>query len=70
MEYAKGTVVIISKIIKIFIKNHHLTKNLIEKLVYEKEVLSDLSSFESGLIEALSDCYKNSGGSFWIQKGK
>jgi len=60
MEYAKGTVVVISRIIDIFIENHHLTKKLIEKLVYEKEVLSDLSAFEPILIKALYDCYKNS----------
>ncbi len=60
MKYAKGTVVIISRIIEIFIENHHLTKKLIEQLVYEKEVLSDLSKFEPVLIEALYGCYKNS----------
>lgn len=60
MKYAKGTVVLISRIIDSFIKNHHLTKKLIERLIYEDAVLKDLSSFEPVLIEALYDCYKSS----------
>ena len=60
MKYAKGTIVIISKIIKIFCKNHNINKKLIEKLLYEKNVLAELSKFEPLLLEALYDCYKNS----------
>lgn len=60
MKYAKGTVFIINKIIKDFIKDHHITKKLIEKLIYGDAVLSELSSFEPVLVEALYQCYKKS----------
>lgn len=60
MEYAKGTVVIISKIIGSFLKNNRIDKKLIEELVYEDAVMDELSSYEKGLIDALYECYKNS----------
>ena len=59
-EYAKGTVVIISRIIEKFCLNHNINKELIEELVYEEAVLDELSDFESNLIDALYDCYKKS----------
>jgi len=60
MKYAKGTVVMINRIIKDFIKDHHLAKKLIEKLIYEDAVLSELSPFEPVLVEAIYECYKKS----------
>jgi hypothetical protein len=59
-EFAKGTLVIISKIIKHFIEKHSMDEILIEKIIYEKAVLEELSSFEPILIEELYACYKNS----------
>jgi hypothetical protein len=60
MGYAKGTVVLISKIIESFLKNNGINKNLIEELVYEDAIMDELSSYEKGLIDALYECYKNS----------
>ena len=60
MSYAKGTVVLISKIIESFCKNHKIDKKFIEELVYEEAVLEELLSYEKELIESLYECYKNS----------
>ncbi len=60
MEYAKGTVVIISKIIQNFCNDHELNRRLIRKLIYDQAVKDDLSKFEPVLIEALYNCYKSS----------
>lgn len=60
MNYAKGTVVIISKIIDMFFDSHKLKKEIIEKIIYEESVLDELSKFELCLIESLYDCYKRS----------
>jgi len=60
LEYAKGTIVLISKIIKQFIKNEKLDVMIIKKIIYGDAVLDELSQFEPALIDALYDCYKNS----------
>lgn len=60
MEYAKGTVVMISRIIEAFCKNHKISKKIVEGLVYEDAIRKELSSYEKILIEALYKCYKNS----------
>lgn len=60
IEYAKGTLVIIDKIIKKFIKHEKLDTAIIGKIIYDKAVIDELSQFEPQLIEALYDCYKNS----------
>jgi hypothetical protein len=60
MEYAKGTIVLIDKIIKQFVKSQKLDKSIIEKLVYDEEILEELSDFEPILINALYECYKKS----------
>jgi len=60
LEYAKGTVVIMAKIIDSFLRNNFINLNIARKLIYEKEVLEELGKFESVLIEALYNCYKNS----------
>lgn len=60
VEYAKGTLVLIDKIIKQFIKHEHLDEHIINKIIYDKVVLDELSQFELALIDALYACYKNS----------
>jgi len=60
LKYAKGTVVIINKIIELFCKNHKIDKKLIDKLIYEGAIMAELSSYEPILIEALYNCYKKS----------
>ncbi len=60
VEYAKGTIVLIDKIMKQFIHTEKLETTLIEKVIYEKAVLDELSRFEPILIDALYDCYKRS----------
>jgi hypothetical protein len=60
LEYAKGTIVLIDKIIKRFIKHEKLDTNIIGKIIYDKAIMDELSQFEPTLIEALYDCYKNS----------
>ncbi len=60
LKYAKGTVVIISRIIELFCKNHKIDKKLIDRLIYEEAIMTELSSYEPILIEALYNCYKKS----------
>ncbi|MGV8171510.1 MAG: hypothetical protein ACP5OA_02335 [Candidatus Woesearchaeota archaeon] len=60
LDYAKGTIVLIDKIIKQFIEHHNLDENIINKLVYDEAVLEELSEFEPILIDALYECYKHS----------
>lgn len=60
MNYAKGTVVMISRIIDMFFESHKLKKESIKKIVYEENVFEELSEFEPLLIESLYDCYKRS----------
>jgi hypothetical protein len=60
VEYAKGTIVLIDKIIKQFIKHEHLNEHIIDKIIYDKAVMDELSPFEPTLIDALYACYKNS----------
>jgi hypothetical protein len=60
MQYAKGTVVMITKIIDTFCEKHNLSKEMMKKIVYEEVVMDELSSFEPILIGALYDCYKKS----------
>ncbi len=59
-EYAKGTIVLIDKIIKQFIKHAKLDEVIIEKIIYDEAVMDELSQFEPALIDALYNCYKNS----------
>ncbi|MFH0875215.1 MAG: hypothetical protein V1859_04720 [archaeon] len=58
LAYAKGTVVLIAKILDLFIHNHHLSKNLLQNLVYYSNVVNDLLPFEKTLIDGLYSCYK------------
>ena len=57
LDYAKGTVVIITRLIEQFCKNYGLKKEFVEKLIYEKVILTELSSYEPILIDALFTCY-------------
>jgi hypothetical protein len=59
-EYAKGTIVLIDKIIKQFIKHEKIDATIIGKIIYDKAVIDELSQFEPTLIDALYECYKNS----------
>ena len=60
VEYAKGTIVLIDKIVKQFIKHEKLDATIIGKIIYDEAVITELSQFEPLLIEALYECYKNS----------
>lgn len=60
LEYAKGTIVLIDKIIKQFIKHEKLDATIMGKIIYDEAVMEELSQFEPTLINALYDCYKNS----------
>jgi hypothetical protein len=60
LNYAKGTIVIISKIIKNFIQTHSIDPNFIDKLVYFKVIHNELNEYEQILINALYECYKTS----------
>ncbi len=60
LDYAKGTIVVITKIIEKFIKDHSLNPKIIEDLVYSHEIIKELNKYEDVLIDALYECYKNS----------
>jgi len=60
LDYAKGTVVLIDKIIRQFITQQKLDSAMINKITYEKAILEELSEFEPILLDALYDCYNNS----------
>jgi hypothetical protein len=58
LDYAKGTVVVITKILESFIKNHGLSEELLQKLVYSNIVIKELSAYEKTLLKGLYLCYK------------
>lgn len=58
LVYARGTVVVITKILELFIKNHKLSKGLLQKLVYSSVVIKELSAYEKVLLKGLYSCYK------------
>lgn len=60
LEYAKGTIVVISKIIEKFLQTHSLNPKILGIIIYSDEVHEELSKYEPILIDALYDCYKNS----------
>jgi len=60
LDYAKGTIVLIDKIIKQFISHQKLDKTIINKIAYDEAILDELSEFEPILIDALYECYKHS----------
>jgi hypothetical protein len=57
---AKGTIVLIDKIIKQFVNNHKLDPSIIRQIVYDKAVTEELLEFEPQLIDSLCDCYEHS----------
>jgi hypothetical protein len=59
-EYAKGTIVLIGKILKRYLNQRGLDPSLIKRIIYDEAVMDELSQYESILIDALYDCYKNS----------
>lgn len=59
-EYAKGTIVLIDKIVKQFIQHKKMDVVIISKIIYDKAVMDELSQFEPMLIDSLYHCYKNS----------
>ncbi len=61
LKYAKGTLVMMTKIIKSICNNNNINKNIIELLLYEKAIMDDLNHFEQILIEALYKSFKNKG---------
>jgi hypothetical protein len=58
LDYARGTVVVITKILESFIQNHGLSKDLLQKLVYSNVVIKELSGYEKELLKGLYACYK------------
>jgi hypothetical protein len=60
LDYAKGAVVLIDKIVKQFIAHQRLDRSIINKIAYDTAILEELSEFEPILIEALYECYKHS----------
>ena len=60
LDYAKGTVVLIDKIIKQFIIHQKLDESIINKITYDEAILEELSEFEPILLNALYECYKHS----------
>lgn len=60
MEYCKGTIVVISRILSQFVNKHEIDVSVISKLIYESTIERELSQFEPKLIEALYECYKRS----------
>jgi hypothetical protein len=60
MEYAKGTVVIITKMLQQFFEKHDLDVEKLSEIVSSNLIYEELSSSEPILINALCDCYKNS----------
>jgi hypothetical protein len=59
-EFAQGTLVLMDKILKQFIRHERLGAAIIGKIIYDKAVIQELSQFEPPLIEALYDCYRSS----------
>jgi len=60
MEYAKGAVVIITKMLKNFFEKYELDLKKLSEIVSENLVFEELKSSESVLIDALYECYRNS----------
>jgi len=60
LDYAKGTIVLIDKIIKLFIIHQKLDKYIINKIVYDEAISEELSEFEPVLLDALYECYTHS----------
>jgi hypothetical protein len=60
LDYAKGTIVLIDKVIKQFIEHQNLDAKIINKIAYDEAILDELSEFEPILIDALYECYKHS----------
>lgn len=59
MDYAKGTIFLIERILEKFISNKNLSEKFINKLIYREIVLSELCEYEGILIDALSECFRN-----------
>ncbi|MFH1211996.1 MAG: hypothetical protein V1659_03645 [Candidatus Woesearchaeota archaeon] len=60
LNYAKGTVFVINKILKHFIESQHLDTKILKELIYEEAVITELAEFEPQLINGLYECYKKS----------
>jgi hypothetical protein len=58
LEYCKGTIVLIDKILNNFCEKNFIEKEIIDELIYEDVVLDELSSFEDILIDALYESFK------------
>lgn len=59
-KYAKGTVVVIAKMLRSFFESRNLDILQLGKLIVEEDIFTELISFEPLLIDALYECYKNS----------
>lgn len=59
LNYAKGTIVLINRIIYLFLERHDLDLSQINKVIYSDEVNEDLNSYEIELINALAESFKS-----------
>ena len=59
VNYAKGTVVMIEKIVQSFLEKNKLEMKLVDDIIYSEIVLSDLKGFDTELISALVESFKS-----------
>lgn len=59
VNYAKGTVVMIEKIVQSFLEKNKLDMKLVDDVIYSEIVLSDLKGFDTELISALVESFKS-----------
>lgn len=58
LSYAKGTVVMMEKIIHSFLEKNKLNLTFVDQVIYSKIVLKDLKGFDIKLIDALVESFK------------
>ena len=58
LNYAKGTVLLIEKIIYSFLEKNRLDLDLVDNIIYSEIVLKDLKGFDITLIDALVESFK------------
>jgi hypothetical protein len=59
VNYAKGTVIMIEKIIQSFLEKNKLSLGLINEIIYSNIVLNDLKGFDIKLISALVESFES-----------
>lgn len=59
LNYAKGTVVFIEKIVRHFFHRRELDERLIEQVLYADAILDELKEYEHHLIAGLVECFRS-----------